>query len=86
MDWLPIKQAPKPSEWLRTDGNFLIARIWQPQLDDGQPDGAPQIAWAHVAYLTANGWMVNSRGFAGLHGNASFPLSEATHFMRLPQP
>lgn len=83
-DWAPIETAPK--DWRRAGGSFLIARIWQPTSEDGEPDGEPEIAWAHVAYLSASGWMVATNGFKGVHGYASFPLGDATHWMPLPAP
>lgn len=80
--WLPIADAPTKT----FHNEVMLASIWQPKDEDGEHDGPPQIAWAHVAYLTASGWQIGTGGFKGLHGFASFPLCEATHFMPLPAP
>lgn len=85
--WQPIEAAPKPHEWLKPDntGRFLLALLREHRDEDGEPTGETTLLWAHVAYLTASGWMVSSSGFRGLHGNCSFPLYDnATHWMRLP--
>jgi hypothetical protein len=75
-EWLPIKDAPRHIGLHAV----LIANFWQPTTEDGDPDGPMEMAWAHVAYRSHSGWMLNTKGFDGLHGNASFPLHEATHF------
>lgn len=83
--WQDIATAPKPSDWLRNPGRFLIG-CWNPQIDeDGEPYGEGEWAWIHVASLSPNGWLVGTGGFAGVHGYASFPLSgNATHWQPLP--
>lgn len=87
--WQDISTAPKPHAWLRTplDTVFVLACLYEHQDEDGEPTGETTLIWAHTAYLTASGWVVSSRGFKGLHGNCSFPLSDnATHWMALPEP
>lgn len=63
---------------------IVLASIFQPT-EEGEPSGEPQIAWAHVAYPTSDGWQVGTGGFKGVHGFASFAVHAATHWMRLPE-
>lgn len=87
-EWQPIETAPKPRVWLNYVGRrYLVALFHQARDEDGEPDGELEMLWAHVAYLSADGWMVSSSGFRGVHGNASFPLGKnATHWQPLPEP
>jgi hypothetical protein len=64
----------------------VVARFHQPTLE-GEPEGSPELLWAYVAYPGHSGgpWMMNSRGMAGLHGNASFPIDAPTHWIPLDQ-
>lgn len=84
-DWRDIASGPRPSQWLTNRGQFLLASIHVPQDEDGNK-GAPEIVWAHVGYLTSNGWMLGTRGIEGTHGYASFKLTNPTHYMPLCMP
>ena len=79
--WQDIASAPRDA----LHNAIVLAKLWQPTHEDGEPDGPMQVAWAHVAYRTASGWQVGTGGFKGVHGFASFALHDATHWVRLPQ-
>lgn len=85
MVWRSIETAPKPHEWLRRPPGemFVLAKFSTPVDEEGEAID-PELVWSHVAYLTANGFMLPTRGMAGTHGYASFLLSPATHWMPLP--
>jgi len=75
--WQPIETCPaKPL----TADYYHIAKFWQPVDDDGVSDDTLELVWAHRCYFTHDGWMLNTTGFKGLHGNASFPVHEPTHW------
>lgn len=86
-DWQLIEAAPKFHEWLRQPGGqaFLLAKFSTPIDEEGEAID-PELVWSHVAYISANGWMVPTRGFAGTHGYASFLLDQPTHWMPLQKP
>lgn len=77
--WQSADTLPLPPQWLKTNGQrYLLASFYVPEDFDVPPE--PTLIWAHVAYLTADGWMSPTAGIKGMHGNASFPLNEATHW------
>ncbi len=83
--WQDIATAPKPQDWLRVSGRFLVGCWHQPTDEDGNPDGEGDWAWVQCVGLTSSGWHVNTGGFKGVHGYGSFPThGNATHWMRLP--
>jgi hypothetical protein len=86
-EWRTIESAPKPHEWLKHGGSFLLAKIWQSLDENGDADGDPEIIWSAVLYLTASGWMLPTSSVSGAHGYASFRVrDDATHWMPLPDP
>lgn len=83
MKWKLISECPaKPF----SADYYLIAHFRQPLDEDGEPDGPIEMVYAHHCYYTSAGWMLNTAGFKGLHGNASFPIHQPTHWMPLPPP
>lgn len=84
MEWLSIEKLG-PSHRI-SHNEIVIGKFYQPVDDEGEAVGEMELSWAHVAYPTASGWRVGTGGFVGVHGFASFPLSEATHWMPLPTP
>lgn len=81
--WQPIAELRDLSRV--SHNQIVLAKFIQHMNDEGEPDGAPEISWAHVAYPTASSWQVGSGGFRCVHGFASFGLHQATHFMPLPE-
>jgi len=82
--WQPIETLRSTRQVCHNQ--IVLSRFYQPIDDDGEAAGEMEIAWAHVAYPTHSGWRVGTGGFVGVHGFASFPLSDATHWMYLPTP
>jgi len=80
--WQPIATLGSTHRILHNE--IVVGNFYQPTDEDGEPVGEMEISWAHVAYPTASGWRVGTGGFVGVHGFASFPLVEATHWMPLP--
>lgn len=85
--WQPIETAPNAHDWMKYHGlhSFIVAQFGQRTDEDGGDGGEPEMVWAQVVYLSSSGWMLNSHGFAGVHGNASFPIANGSHWMVLDQ-
>lgn len=84
--WKPIDTL-NPDEAERWHGlHTLILGCWREHLGhDDEPTGEVSLLWAHVVYRSSGKWMLNTAGWSGIHGNASFRVGDnATHWMLVP--
>jgi hypothetical protein len=64
---------------------IVVAKFVHLRDEEGDQTDVLEMSWAHVAYPAVGVWQVGTGGFRGVHGFASFPLLEATHWMPLPE-